>query len=216
MKWMLLWALGTFGVVIVAGCILFLFARHRLHRYHRVDHRVATDAPIGWLFDPREPARLHRRLARVGTTASAVADDHRPRGRRARREEPSPLAVAATDLCAQAVAVDHQLARLAVLAAPARRRPLQALSHQVDDLEAAAAHLVSISAEVRAPRVLAHDHPEITDIRGRLDRLAQAQRELDALDTDAGLEAATTPTPPVHPARVMGRVMAARGLTGRR
>ena len=83
-------------------------------------------------------------------------------------------------------------------------------------LSRAAAHLVSISADVRTPRVLAHDHPEITDIRGRLERLAQAQRELDALDTEAGLHAGTTPRPPVHPARAMGRVMASRGLTGRR
>ena len=212
---MLLWVLGTTGVVIVAGCILFLFARHRLHRRHRVDYRVATDAPISWLVDPRAPAQMHRRLARVGATATAVAQDHTAPGRKARKAQPTPLASAAVDLCAHAVAVDHQLSRLAVLAAPARRVPLAAIRSRVEDLETAAAHLVSVSAEARTPRVLANDHPGITDVQARIERLAQAQRELDALDTNAGLEAATNPMPPVHPARALGRVMAARGITNR-
>ena len=69
-----------------------------------VDPAVRTGAPITWLVDPRAPARLHRRLARVGTTVCTVAADHpggaggrRPR-RRFRRVEPSPLRSTADEL----------------------------------------------------------------------------------------------------------------------
>lgn len=211
MRWFLLFSLGGAGVVIVAACIAFLFARHRLNRYHRVDHRVPTDAPVSWLVDPRSPARLHRRLARVGTTATAVAEDHTAKGRLLRRAEPSPLAVAAQELCTQAVAVDHQLARLAVLAPSARRGPLAELGGRVGHLETAAARLVAISADARTPRVLAHDDPDVTDLRGQLERLAEAQRELDALDVDAGLVAAADPTVPAS----AGRSRATRGIASR-
>ena len=206
MKWFLLWALGGAGAVLVAACIAFLLARHRFQRYHRVHHKVPTDAPVTWAVDPRQPARLHRRLARIGSAATAIGDDHRPRGRRiGRRPEPSPLTEAADDLCAQAVALDHRLSRLAVLAPPARRQPLVELTAAVTDLEAAAAHLVAISTQVRAPRVLAYDDPDVTAVQGQLQRLAEAHRELDALDATAGLAAShqapsALPPPPARPA----------------
>ncbi len=190
MNWYLLWALGASGVIIVIACLVLLLLRERVRRHHRVDHKVATGAPLTWLVDPRSPARLHRRLSRIGTTADAIIGDHQPRRRIARRSEPTPLAEAATDLKARAVAVDRQLARVAPLAPSARRRPLAELAAQVAELESAASRLAALSAEALSPRTLAHDGDD--DVRDHLDRLAEAQRELDALDADAGLRPATT------------------------
>lgn len=216
MKWFLLWALSTTGAIIVMACIVVLLVRHRLRRHHRVDHRIATGAPLAWLADPRSAARLHRRLTRVGRTASSVAADHRPRTRRERRAEPSPLASAADDLLAQAVALDAHLARLAVLAPAARRAPLDDLARAVTELETAAARLSAISAELRSPRVLAHDDVDVTDMTRQLERLAEAHKELASLDTDAGLAARPAPTPPPRSASASAAaVVAARRMLGR-
>lgn len=183
-----------------AACTAFLLVRHRLNLLHRVDPAVRTGAPITWLVDPRAPARLHRRLARVGTTACTVAADQRggsdagarrPR-RRFRRVEPGPLHTTADELREQAVALDRQLVRLAMLAPSARRTLLADLGRAVDEVERATARLAVISAEVRAPRALAGDDPALVDLARRVDWLAQAHAELTALDHDAGL---TAPAP---------------------
>lgn len=204
MKWFLLWALGGTGVLIVAMCLAFLFLRGRIRQRHRVDRRTATGAPITWMVDPRGPARLHRRLARIGTTADAVIADHqsqraiRTLGRRA---EPSPLSATATDLKARAVEADRQLARIAVLAPSARRGPLNEIERLVGELEAAATRLAATSAASLTPSSLQHQVDD--DVAAQVARLADAQRELDALDADAGLRpaapnplAAADPAPP--------------------
>lgn len=188
---------------ISAASAAFLLLRHRVNRRHRVDPAVRTGAPITWLVDPRAPARLHRRLARVGTTVCTVAADHpggagggRPR-RRFRRVEPSPLRSTADELRLQAVALDRQLVRLAMLAPAARRTLLADLGRAVDEVEQASARLAVISAEVRSPRALATDDPAVVDLARRVDWLAQAHAELVALDHDAGLVApAPAPLPP--------------------
>lgn len=198
MRWFLLFLLTTTGMVVVATCSVILLARHRLHRHHRVDPSVPTEAPLTWLADPRHPARLHRRLTRVGRTAALVADDHRPRGFRARRAEPPPLARAAVDLQAHAVALDRQLARLAHLSPGARRGPVAELSRSVADAEAASARLVALSAELHAPRALPDDDPALVDITGRVERLAEAHRQLVALDEEAGLTGSSLPAPPLN------------------
>lgn len=197
MKWFLLVLLGGTGAVIIATCIVVLLVRHRLRRRHRVDPAVATGAPARWLIDPREPARLHRKLCRVGRTAATVGDHHRPRGRRARRAEPSPLLRLADDLLAHAVALDRQLARLAVLAPIARREPLAEVAASVAEVEDAAVRLVALDAELVAPRMLTADDPTLSDLTGRLDRLATAHRELLALDRDAGLDTEPLAAPPL-------------------
>lgn len=206
MKWFLLWALGGAGAVIVAACIAVLFARHRFRRHHRVDPKVATDAPALWAVDPRPAARLHRRLARMGTLAAQIAEDHRPAGRRlGRRPEPSPIGRAAEDLLAQAVALDNRLSRLSVLAPGARRAPLAELTAAVTDLETAAARLAVVSSESRMPRQLTHDDPGLTAVQDRIGHIAEALGELDRLDERAGLQTAAprtataaAPPPPAH------------------
>jgi len=200
-NWALLFALGFTGAVIVAACMVILFVRHRLNRRHRVDPRVRTDAPLRWMVDPRTPAQLHRRLARVGSAATVVADDHRPPSRRFRKVEPSPMTNTAADVRAQAVALDQQLARLALLSPKARRLPLIELSRSVAEVETATARLVALSTDLRTHRALptdqpvGADQPTLTAIAAQMDRLARAHAELADLDRDAGLSTAVQSRP---------------------
>ncbi|NLD76479.1 MAG: hypothetical protein GX643_07405 [Acidimicrobiales bacterium] len=193
MKWFLLWALGSAGVLIVAACLAFLFMRGRIRRRHRIDHKVQTGAPLAWLVDPRAPARMHRRLARVGSIVDAVVADHQPTGALRnvrRRPEPTPLVATATDLKNRAVETDRQLARVAVLAPAARRGPLAEIGHQVAQLETAATELSALSTSALTPSSLQHHLHE--DVAAQVTRLAEAQRELDALDAEAGLRPSPT------------------------
>ena len=191
--------LGGFVMFTAVMCMLWLLVRTRVRRHHRVDPSVATEAPLTWSVDVRSPARLHRRLARVGTTLGKVIDDHRVKGRRRSVEQPPILSVA-TDLRAQAVALDHELARIALLAPAARREPLRRLTHQVGEVEASSAQLVSLSAELQAPRILSGDDPAVIEITQRVDRLAQAHAELQALDDAAGIATTATFPPPTEAA----------------
>lgn len=188
MKWLLLAFLGTTGVVIVACCLVALFVRGRLLRRHRVDPKVATGAPITWLADPRPPARLHRRLARVGHLAARVATDHRPVRRRGRRTaEAPPIVDVATSLQAQAVALDVQLTRAALLAPGPRREVVRRLEPAVAELERAGQRLSALSTEVLAPPVLAWEAEGVLDLAGQVERLAEAHRQLLELDHRNGL-----------------------------
>ncbi|HRW38215.1 MAG: hypothetical protein KDB04_13550 [Acidimicrobiales bacterium] len=192
MRWFLLALLSTTGAVIVCCCLVALLVRSRVHRHHRVDPRVDTPAPLTWLADPRTPARLHRRLARVGRLSERVAAEHRPVRRFARRApEPPPLVELATSLRARAVELDAQLARVALLAPAARRRPLGQLHAATAELEATSRQLAELSAAVLAPPVLATELEGTAALAARLDHLAQAHRELLEIDERNGL--ATTP-----------------------
>lgn len=196
MKWFLLWALGGTGVLVVALCLTVLFLRGRIRRHHRVDRKVETGAPLRWMVDPRSPARLHRRLAKIGTTVEAVITDHQARRRLAslgRRAEPSPLAATATDLKAQAVAMDRHLAKVVSLSSGSRRGALDEISRQVAQLEVAATRLAALSARSLTPSTLQHHLDD--DAAGQVERLAEAQRELDALDAGAGLRPARSAAP---------------------
>ncbi len=99
------------------------------------------------------------------------------------------------------MALDAQLARLAVLPAAARRAPLADLAAQVVEVETAATRLAALNTDVLSPRRLSVDDPAVFDLTQRVDRLADAHRELDALDIDAGLAVpqvrpAPAPAPP--------------------
>lgn len=174
-------------------CLVALLARQRVQRHHRVDPSIPTDAPLTALVDPRTPARLHRRLARVGTLTSAVIDDHTPRSRRRRQAKPSTLASLAEELRAQAVMLDQQVSRLAYLVPAARGSSLLQVQHNVSEIEAASARLVALSTQARAPRGLDTDDSSVSEISQRLDRLAEAHQQL--LDLDGANRLAETPLP---------------------
>lgn len=200
MEWFLVAVLAVllFGTSLL--CLAALIGRSRIHRIHRVDPAVPTEAPLTWLVDPRTPARLHRRLARVGTTTTTVVDDHRPRPRRRLRRkapEPSLLATTAAELRSQAVLLDQQVARLSVLAPKARRQPLVELRRAVTDVEAAGARLIALSSQARAPRGLDTDDRSLDEVTARIDRLAHAHQELLALDVDNRLVETPLPAPPL-------------------
>ena len=183
---MALFVLGTIGVVVTAACAGFLLVRHRFHRRHRVDLAVPTDVPVTWVADPRVPARLHRRLVRVGAASTAIADAHRARPRRFRRgADTDSVHDAAVELRARAVAADTRLARLAILTPTIRRDGLRTLDLEVAQLERACAQLVDLDHASTAPVALRHD--DIDPTTRRIDHLAAAHRELVELDDTAGL-----------------------------
>jgi hypothetical protein len=186
-RWFLVSTLGIIGTLIVLACIVVLLVRHRIARANRVDPKVATAAPTTWLADPRSPARLHRRLVRIGRAAEGVADDHRRGGRLRRSVEQPPIVDAAEALRAHAVRLDHALARTATLAPAARRGPLAELATAVADLEAAASRLVALSAEVLAPPVLPTEAADAIDVAGQIERLAAAHQALLEIDLANGL-----------------------------
>ncbi|MGN6694779.1 MAG: hypothetical protein ACTHN0_11450 [Aquihabitans sp.] len=207
MNWFLLTFLGTAGAVIVACCIVALFVRHRINRRHRVHPKVPTPAPITWLADPREAARLHRRLAKVGHTAGDVADDHRLPQKKLRKPVEQPEMVAlAEELRQQAVNLDVQIARTSSLPSAVRRQHLAQLARSVSEAEFACVRLVSVSTQSRSHAVLAHGAAgqapggtaDITDVAGQVNRLAEAHRILQQLDEAAGLAPATTPLDPTR------------------
>lgn len=200
MEWIVVAVLGGLCFFTSLACIVALIARNRVQRHHRVDPAVRTEAPMTWLVDPRAPARLHRRLAKVGTAATTVVEDHRPTGRRRRKAEPSPLAVTASDLRTQAVLLDLQVARVSVLATGARRQPLAELDRAINEVETAGARLVALSAQVRAPRRLDTDDPGLNAVAQQIDRLAEAHQELLGLDAQARLVPVAPPaTLPARP-----------------
>lgn len=209
--------LGGFVMFTAVMCLLWLLLRQRVRNRHRVDPGVATEAPLLWSVGLRSPARLHRRLARVGTALGKVIDDHRVKGRRRNREQPPILSVA-TELRAQAVALDRELARTAQLAPTVRREPLRRLSEQVAEVENSSAQLVSLSAELQAPRMLSGDDPAVIEISQRVDRLAQAHAELKALDEAAGIATTATfpPPAPTEPASRLGGRRSERSADGQR
>lgn len=207
MNWFLLTFLGTTGAVIVACCILALFVRHRINRRHRVHPKVPTPAPITWLADPREAARLHRRLAKVGHTAGDIADDHRLPQKKLRKPVEQPEMVAlAEELRQQAVNLDVQIARTSSLPNAVRRRHLAQLAASVSEAEFACVRLVSVSTQSRSHAVLADGTSQpasggaadITDVAGQVQRLAEAHRILQQLDEQAGLAPAATALDPTR------------------
>ncbi len=198
MEWFAVAGIAILIAVVTAICAAFALARHRLQRAHRVDPKVPSPAPASWLADPRTPARLHRRLTKVGRAAGAVADDHRVAAKRWRTVEQPPIVELALRLRAQAVGADHELARVALLPAGVRRPAMGELQHTVMDLEHAAARLVALSAEVRTPPRLAIEDAALFDVAAQIERLEQAHRELLEVDAANGLvpppRAATPPT----------------------
>ncbi len=193
-RWFLLWLLSGTTLVLSLICLVALMVRGRIRHRHRVDHKVQTGAPLLWLVDPRSPARIHRRLVRVGALATAVIADHQ--GRRSvatlgRRPEPGPVAETAVRLRTRGVEIDRELARVARLSPSARRRPLDELAGEVSRLEEAARELASLSAATLTPVTLSHSDSAVTGVEGQIRRLDEARRELDSLDQSVGLTPAT-------------------------
>lgn len=192
MNWLALGILGGLGAVVVAACVLYLIAMNRFHRRHRIEPRTPTPAPVTWLADPRSPARLHRRLVRVGRATTAVAEAHSPRVRWLRRGDHDAIARAAVDLRSAAVALDNELVRLSVMAAGVRRVALVELSANVALIERSCVQLTHLSAVSRGPLRLNDEPSELSSIVDRIEHLAAAHHEVAALDASSGLRSEPT------------------------
>ena len=191
-NWLALGILGGLGAVVVAACVLYLIAMNRFHRRHRIEPRTPTPAPVTWLADPRSPARLHRRLVRVGRATTAVAEAHSPRVRWLRRGDHDAIARAAVDLRSAAVALDNELVRLSVMAAGVRRVALVELSANVALIERSCVQLTHLSAVARGPLRLNDEPSELSSIVDRIEHLAAAHHEVAALDASSGLRSEPT------------------------
>lgn len=187
------------GAVLIAVALLFialsisigLFAlvRRRILLHHRVDPTISSPVPLTWAVDPRAPARLHRRLARIGdVTIRLTADDQPRRGRRRHRDEPTPLQQTALAIRQQAVALDRRLDVVAALPLRVRRDQLIELGRAVDDLEGATAQLARLHEESGDPRTLTGQPSRLEAVIERVDLLERAHAELQRIDRDHGLE----------------------------
>jgi hypothetical protein len=142
--------------------------RHRLRRALRIaPHRRSAVHTI-WLVSLRRPARLHRRLRRVGAAA-----------REAAALDPA-LTPLAEDLVADAVAMEP-----ALVAASRAGRLEPGLRHRLS------AEVVELESIARRLTALSTDHPEragdVIRLRDRVDALEAARREVADIDRQAGL-----------------------------
>lgn len=198
-KWFLLLTLGGTGAVIVTICVLLLLVQHRLRRRNRVLPAAAGTAPMFWLVSPQSPARLHRRLVAAARVAQAVAERHRPTGRRARRQEPPTIVGLCEQLEAHAASIDSHLPLVAHHPPARRREVLRQLTRNVDELERTAARLSVMSAEISAPTVLAGHVDTMAELGTKLDTLEAAHASLREIESDVGVTTAPRWTPQPQP-----------------
>jgi hypothetical protein len=132
----------------------FLLTRWRLHVRNRIHPKVASPAPLRWMWSPAAPARLHRRLQ----TTVRVASIHAPK---------KPL----SDVALQAIELDRRV----VLAS---KQPYGARGPMMRDLCAEANELDRLALAVNRP----FDALAVGDPADRLTTLAQARAEVEAID----------------------------------
>jgi hypothetical protein len=143
----------------------------RLNRMLRIRLSVKSTAPSSWLVATHEPARLHRRLRRVGAVARAAA---------ARGD--ATVAAMATELEDNALAVEAHLVLLSRLWRRERDARHEVIG-QVVQLEHLAARLASSAAEAyRRPALMPGSQDALADLTERLDALDAARRELRAVE----------------------------------
>lgn len=139
------------GAFVVAPVVL---VRWRLHRRNRIHPKVASPAPLRWMWSPAAPARLHRRLQ----TTVRVASIHAPR---------KPL----SDVALQAIELDRRV----VLTS---KQPFGARGPAMRELVAEADQLDRLALAVNRP----FDALAVGDPADRLVTLAEARAEVDAID----------------------------------
>jgi len=186
-KWFLLLALWGMGAVVITVCLAVFLVLHRMRRRNRVRPTEPDDVPLFWLISPQAPARLHRRLVAAARAAQLVAERHRPVGRRARRMEPPTIVVLCEQLEAHAASLDAHLAFAMRLAPAARRRVLANLAPGVSEIERTTVRISVMSAEMRAPVVLAEHVDGIAEMSTRLDALESAHATLREVEAGTGL-----------------------------
>lgn len=179
------------GSVLISSFAGITISR-RLRRANSLAPGVASGAPLSWIWDPRRPARLHRRLRRACLlTESAVAPLGHPGSqlppRRAlswRRRGGAPprysvMTRAAEELISDASCIDRQLVLASRQSAQWRRSRLAEIGREVTSIESSASRIVHLAAswqrEIDQHRC---DPPPSVDLPSRLDAIESALSEL--------------------------------------
>jgi hypothetical protein len=185
MRQLLIWVMAFFVTWVAIVTLAFVVLRWRLRRMNRVSPAMRSPAPIHWLWSPRQPARLHRRL-RTATTEIHLAPSRR------RKEMPS-LSVddLRRELEYQAVELDQHLVAAARHPKVQRRSLLRQLQGQVSEVERLSIRLSRMTRAYGSPSSgwdLATEPPEVlAHISQQLDLLDQAQEELTEIERAVGL-----------------------------
>jgi hypothetical protein len=186
MKDVVLWALAFLATWIVLLVVVATLLRWRLQRRNRVSPAVKSPAPVRWLWSPRAPARMHRRLQH------AVADIHLAPSRRSPYNSQVSVDDMRRELEYQAVELDHHLVIAARHPARQRRHLVRSLEEQVSEVEQLSVRLSRLSERPEGTPSSGWDvtrqPPEVlADIGRQLDLLDAAQEELTAIERAAGL-----------------------------
>ena len=186
MKDVVLWLLAFLATWIVLLVVVTTLMRWRLQRRNRVSPAVKSPAPITWLWSPRPPARMHRRLQ------LAVAEIQLAPSRRSPLSGPASVDDMRRELEYQAVELDHHLVIAARHPRRQRRLLVRSLDEQIADVEQLSVRLSRLSG--RPPGTPAsgwdatREPPDLlADIGHQLDLLDAAQEELTAIERAAGL-----------------------------
>jgi hypothetical protein len=185
MRQLLIWVGAFFFTWVAIVTLAVVVLRWRLQRMNRVSPAMRSPAPIVWLWSPRQPARLHRRLR------LAIVEIHLAPSRR-RRDMPS-LSVddLRRELEYQAVELDHHLVTAAHHPKTQRRSLLRQLQGQVSEVERLSIRLSRMRRANGSPSSgwdLTSEPPEVlAHISQQLDLLDQAQEELTEIERAVGL-----------------------------
>ena len=164
------------GLLAAAGTVSVLACLTYLRRRVRINPRVRSAAPVGWLWSMRAPARAHRRLRRAlrgarGALAQGASNGMAVDG----------LSGCLEELEAHALAVDDQIIVAARFAPVIRRSMLKGLRPEVTEIELLSARV----AATVVSRTALHEK-RLADVRSRiaerLDALDAASAEIAALE----------------------------------
>ena len=191
----LVFAVVLFSIFVIAPTVFVLMTIRRLHRRNRVSPRVATFAPLIWLWHPERPARLHRRLRRATAMARAGAAIHAQSWGRGRGLTTIPELV--DDLERRACTVDSRLVLASRARGATRWSMLNELEREVAEVENLSARLVGLTTEwatVANAGMPARGTAEA--IGQRLDALEEAMREVSAIAANDPVEMIQPASPP--------------------
>lgn len=163
----------VFGIfLLVVGTVAYLAMRNarEFSDANEVIPGIPTSAPKAWAGAHSPEARLHRRLrdAMTALRANAMLDD--------------PALAPVRDLLQQeALAVDARLVAVAALPARVRQGPMQQVSVAVEAIEETVADVVAMRGPAGTELTTG-----LEAVQARLGFVAEARRELEALDPLSG------------------------------
>lgn len=165
-------------LMLVLPIVLIYVAWRMLKARNQVSQGSPHPAPMPWMVAPSPAARLHRRLQAAAQVARLA---------RTRSDASGHLVGLATELEAEAAALDAHIVLSARLAPKARRHAIAALAQQVLRVEQCASHLSLLSARAGTRTRAVGEATAIDDLALQLELLEQANDELAQVEAAAGL-----------------------------